>query len=219
MDPANNVLVYVESGRAPVKMKTGPRGEILGYRRGLDSTVQQIQIGDQSLSLAMGDDLLVQATTLGGRAVDELNRTKAKRQDALRAAGMIATTAGTIIAASSRNRDARTAGWIVAGIGLATMLFANAAIDPSADIRNWSTLPDRLYLAVGKLDPGSYKAEITARTTAGGDASQHWTDVPISEGTNLLWFRVLDIPRGGVYPGEGRRATTITMDGRPGKES
>ncbi len=219
MNPASNVLALIEAGRAPEKTQTGRRGEILGYRRIPGGNLDAILLGGQPLSFALTEELFVQATTLGGRAVDELNKSKAIRQEVLQTAGFFATAAGSMIATSSRDRDTQVAGLIVASAGLAAMIFAGAAIDPSADVRSWSTLLDQIYLAVGEAPPGKYEVEIRARNQGGGDLSQRWTDVPVSGETTLLWFRLLESRKGGVYPAEGQNATTITMENTSGKES
>jgi tetratricopeptide (TPR) repeat protein len=203
MDTRTNVIAIIEAGHAPWKVRQGNQGEILEYQRGPTSDFLEIRLGDTPLSFGRTDDLLVQATTFGGRSMDELNRTKAVRQEILQNLGLAATMAGAMIAMAgndSRNRNLEAAGLITLGVGLAAMIFAATAIDPSADIRSWSTLPDQIYISVGQAEPGDHEVKIKARGQYGDDQSQSWTGVPIREGTNLLWFRLVPGNRGGVYP-------------------
>ena len=208
MKPEMNILVLVEGGRAPIKMKTGPQGAILGYARGHESKVDGVYIGDEGLEglfFGLCEDLFYQATTLGGRQVDELNLVKAQRQETLHAAGYIASTAGYMLLLAGAatedhklGRDLQAAGLIALGIGVATMIFAGAAIDPSADTREWSTLPGQLFLAVGRAPPGQgYR--LVVRASGDGDESQEWVDVPVEEGVNLYPLRLLPGRSGGSW--------------------
>src|SRR5262249_47308388 len=105
------------------------------------------------------------------------------------------------------NRDLQAAGLIGLGVGVATMVFAETAIDPSADVRAWTTIPDQIYLGVARAPPGETELTLNASGPYGGDQSQRWTGVRIEEGrTTLLWFRLLPSRKGGVYPREGRSA-------------
>jgi hypothetical protein len=208
MDSSSNVIMVIEAGRAPAKVQLGERGAVLGYRRAAGADVRAVRMGGRDVAFGMTDDLFVQATTLGGRAVDDMNRLKASRQEALHTAGLATAVAGGMLAmagSAHRNRNLEAAGLIGVGVGVATMIFAETAIDPSADIRAWSTLPQHLYLAVGSAPPGQEVVEISAQGEYGSDESQHWTGVPIAAGrTTLLWFRLLPSRRGGVYPSEER---------------
>ena len=203
MDPRTNVLVVIEGGRAPYKRRTGRQGAILGYAPGPQSTLEDAWIDEHGLSHGLCEDLYLQATTVGGRQVDELNVVKAQRQEALHAAGFAAAAAGTFLAiagSESRNRNLQTAGLITAGVGLATMIVAEAAIDPSADVRAWATLPGQLFLALGHAEPGAgHKLRVRARGPSGGDQSQEWYDVPVREGISLYLIRLLPGRGGGAW--------------------
>ena len=208
MDPQTNVVAVIEAGLAPVKRQRGDRRQILAYSRGLSATVESVRIAGQPMSFGVSEDLFAQATTLGGRAVDKLNDLKATRQEALQAAGYFTAVAGTIVAfagSANHNQNLQMAGLAALAVGVGTMIFAEAAIDPSADIRAWNTLPDQIYLAFGRAEPGTHPVDIQAQNQFSGDLSQHWTDVPISKDTTLLWFRLLPYRKGGVYPTGGSR--------------
>lgn len=206
MDPANNVLVVVEGGRAPFKRKTGPQGAILAYGRAPVSDVKSMEVAGSGLSFSLVDDLLYQATTIGGRQVDALNEEKANKQKALHTAGFATATAGYILAVAGSfagsketRRNLQAAGLIAVGVGIATMLFAEHAIDPSADIRAWTLLPGVLFLGVGRAPPGDNATLKVIATGSTGDESQTWTGVPVAEKNNLYWIRLLPGKRGGVW--------------------
>jgi hypothetical protein len=202
LDPENNVIAVIEVGRAPAKVGTGPRKEILTYRRGTTGQVQEVLVGDSPLGFGMTEDLYVQATNLGGRSVDELNKVKARRQEALQAAGYVTAMAGGILAMAGdahKNKNLQYAGLAVLAVGIGTIIFSEMAIDPSADVRAWSTLPGAIYIAVGRAPPGDHDVVVRARGGSGDDESQHWTGVPIAERDNLLWFRLLPNRKGGPY--------------------
>ncbi len=206
MDPANNILMVIEGGRVPYKRKTGPKGAILNYERGAVSDVKSLHVGDAGVSFSLIDDLFYHATTLGGLQVDQLNQDKAAKQKALHTAGFAAATAGYILAvagsfASSKKTrgNMQAAGLIAVGVGIATMMFAEHAIDPSADIRAWSMLPGMLFLGVGRAPADSVATIKVISTSSRGDESQTWTDVPVAKQNNLYWIRLLPGKRGGAW--------------------
>lgn len=206
MDPSNNVLVVVEGGQAPLKQKSGPKGAILAYGRAPVSELRSVSVAGSGLSFSLIDDLYYQATTIGGRQVDVLNEDKAKKQEALQTAGFAVTTAGYILAtagafAGNRNtgRNLQTAGLIAIGVGILTMIIADAAIDPSADTRAWTTLPGVLFLGVGRAPPGGDATLEVIASGSAGDESQTWTRVPVDETNNLYWIRLLPGRRGGAW--------------------
>ena len=159
-----------------------------------------------ALSFSLIDDLYHQATTIGGREVDNLNERKAAKQEALHTAGFAAATAGSILAiagsfanSKSARRSMETAGLIAVGVGVLTMIVAEHAIDPSADVRAWTMLPGALYVGVGRAPPGDGATIRVISTGSAGDESQTWTGVPVAEKNNLYWLRLLPGRRGGAW--------------------
>jgi tetratricopeptide (TPR) repeat protein len=201
-DPENNVIVVIEAGRAPAKRAAGLRGSLLTYDRELRTAVSEVLLDGRPLAFAVTDDLHYQATTLGGRGVDELNRVKAERQQALETAGLATTLTGAFLAsAGRRNPNLRTAGLVGMGAGIATMIFAATAFDPAADTRAWNLLPGLLVVAAGRAAPGpGHRLNVRAAGPLGA-TSQEWEGVPIAEDANLLHIRLLPGRRGGVWGG------------------
>ncbi len=198
MEPSNNVLMVIESGRAPEKRKSGPQGAVLSYVQTSAPKIQRLEVDGVGLSFSLMDDLYDQATTLGGRQVDDLNREKAARRDAIQAAGFAVAATGHVLASvgsSRRNRNVRTAGYAAMGAGILAMIFASAAVDPSADTRAWSLLPRHIYLGVGRVGPTTTG---TLAVKAGGQ-SQSWTNVTVQPENNLYWIRLLPNRSGGIW--------------------
>lgn len=216
MEADINTLVLVEGGSAPRKQRTGPRGSILGYVPGSTSRLDRVQLGDTDLSFGQCEELHEQATTIGGREVDKLNKSKAERQEILHTAGFATAAAGYFFAvtggpARSRKESARmqAAGLIAIGVGIAMMLFADAAIDPSADTRAWTTLPGQIYLALGRVAPSSNARLLVQAASGSSDLSQEWTGVPVNPGTiNLYWIRLLPGRSGGAWVPAPAASTT-----------
>ncbi|HVR75496.1 MAG TPA: hypothetical protein VMT52_14265 [Planctomycetota bacterium] len=212
MDPDTNVLLIVEAGEAPRKRQSGPQGAVLAYEEGWQAELEGISLGGEELSFGLCEELHYQATTLGGREVDKLNIAKAEKQEALQIAGFATIAAGYMLASAASSsggyrgnrkerrtqRDLEVAGLITIGVGIGAMIFAATAIDPSADVRAWTMLPGTIYLAVGRVAPGAgHRLRVRAR--GGGSLSQEWTDVPVEQGVNIYWIRLLPGRRGGPW--------------------
>ena len=216
---ATNAIVLIEAGTAPRKRKTGPQGSVLGYSAGSRVELREVTLGSTNFDFAEIDDLHYQASTLGGRQVDDLNSRKAEKREALRAAGYFTTVAGYFLAAGTpRSRGKtddrlRVAGLIAFAAGIGTMLFADLAFDPSADTRAWSLLPGQLILAFGRVPRGQHRLRIEA-SGYGSAASQEWSEVRVRDGRNLFWTRLLPGRRGGVWPDADAPVERGT-DGRP----
>lgn len=203
MRPESNAIVLVEVGQGPVKTRAGPDGAELDYRRGWTGTIENLWIGERGLTFGLAEDLYFQATTLGGRLVDELNREKSAKKEALASAGVLTTIAGEgLLLASlhSRGRSREALGIASAAafvVGLGAIIFSEA-IDPRADIRTWSALPDQIYLGVGEVPAG--EGTITVEGQVQGRALlQEWTGVPVRPGLNVFWLRMLPEISGGNW--------------------
>lgn len=203
MDPRNNVIAVIEGGQVPRKRQSGPQGAILAYSETTGPTLEQVEVSGHGLSFSLIDDLYDQATTLGKRQVDQLNREKAIKQEAIQAAGLATSVTGyflTMAGAHSNNRTMQYAGLAAIGAGVATMIIASTVIDPRADTREWSLLPRYLYFAVGSAEPMEGAVLKVEANGVRGSESQTWTDVPVKEQNNLYWMRLLPGRTGGRWP-------------------
>lgn len=159
--PGDNVLVIVETGNAPTKHTAGKYNEILSYRRGATTptTSVGVRVGEVQARPVLAENVYLQASTLGGRAVDKILAGKASFKDNAETTADVAAGVGTasmevasILAASGSQNDALNA----MGFGfLATMVSAGASavaeeVKPHADARYWSSLPDQVHMTTMK---------------------------------------------------------------------
>ena len=164
----DDVLMLAELGAAPIKFRSGQFGELQRMRAGAPSPMQQVAFRmedtdgqSQLLQAAVAEDLLFQASTRGGAAVDSIRAGKASfrsgAETLMQAGGGVSTLAfGAATVAASTGRDSRE----LAGVGVVAGLVAMAAkgvassTETLADVRYWPNLPEKIYLRTAKLPPG-----------------------------------------------------------------
>jgi tetratricopeptide (TPR) repeat protein len=170
--PAENhsLLLIAESGRSPIKLATGKHQEAFQFRRGggLVATRVDFASAGQSQRGVLSEDVFWQATTRGGREVDQILAGKAQFKDGMAVAGSGLMAVGALTALSATNGHGGTNGSaLAAGVGLVVMgAMAGAvaaATTPAADIRYWDNLPDRVHLATARLDEPMTEATVTFR--------------------------------------------------------
>ena len=154
-----NVLFFVDYGAAPMKYAVGQYAEKLMFRtqetpiRGV-----QVQIDGKTFKLRPWDDLFFQATTRGGRVMDQILANKAgfkRTSDVAGTAGII----GGAVMTQNDDREVKMAGLAVLAVGLFSKI-ASAATTPEADIRTWDNLPHFLTFAGLDLPAGEYQATV-----------------------------------------------------------
>jgi len=183
--PGDDVLLLAEVGAAPVKFRSGSFGELQRMRAGAPTPLQQVAFRIEGadgtsrlLPAPLAEDLLFQASTRGGAAVDSIRAGKASfRQGAelvTQAGAGIGTAAfGAAAVSGYSGRDSRD----LAGLGVVAGLVALAAksvassTETLADVRYWPNLPEKIYLRTAKLPPGQAAIE-TGFYTFGGRAQQ-----------------------------------------------
>lgn len=166
--PGDNLLLLAELGSAPIKFRSGQFGELQRMRSGPPTPLQQVAFRVEGadgpsrlLPAVLAEDLLFQASTRGGAAVDSIRAGKASfRQGAelLTQAGAGVSTAafGVAAAGAYTGRDSRD----IAGIGVVAGLVALAArgvassSETLADVRYWPNLPEKIYLGSARLPAG-----------------------------------------------------------------
>ena len=143
-----NTLILVESGTAPSKTTSGQYNEALQLIGGVDNAVGGTANG---VPLALIGDISWQATTLGGRAVDQILDGKASFKAGADTTAAVAGSAAQVamnLALSnpygSNVNDMLGAGGAMAVIGIGAKLFGKAT-KPKADIRSWDNLPSNVF--------------------------------------------------------------------------
>lgn len=169
-NPSANVLFFLEFGKGPLKYATGEYRQELRYIPGR-SAVQSVAIkidGEQGLTLTLRayDDLTFQATTRGGRVMDQILGNKAAFKTATSTAGDAGLIGGLVVAGTSRDSTAQQVGLGLAAAGLVSKIISSATT-PTADTRSWDNLPQYLSFAAVQLAPGQHNAVIEFLDTAG----------------------------------------------------
>lgn len=161
-DRQANVLIFAEYGRGPRKYQGGEYGEQLRFMVA-DSVAHSavLTLNGETVPLPAYDDLNYQATTRGGRVMDHILGNKAVFKTTTNTVGDAALI-GSIIAADNIHRrdgtkshDAENAAIALGAIGLIGKIAA-AATTPSADIRMWDNLPQRLSFAALRMPAGEH---------------------------------------------------------------
>ncbi|MBI4605170.1 MAG: hypothetical protein HY721_24665, partial [Planctomycetes bacterium] len=71
----------------------------------------------------------------------------------------------------------------------------------------------QVFLAAGHVPPGAGQ-RLRVRARGCGDLSQEWTGVPVSDGVNVYWIRLLPGRTGGAWSPPGPGAPTLTTNPR-----
>lgn len=154
-----NVILLLERGDGPRKIRTGRYGEILQIVPGArPMTPPSVHIDDAPVEALWMDSLSWQATTRGGRKVDGFLKGKAIYKDASLITGYVLLRAAQAAAA---NDDSEVA-TVLACIGCA-LTVSSWATTPAADIRQWEQVPDGWYLIAGTWAPGEHRLRLDGR--------------------------------------------------------
>lgn len=163
----DNLLVIVQTGGHPVKVPTGAYGHMLSYRRGNAPNVTYANVrvnGGSWESAVFTDSVFFQATTRGGRYFDHIAGRKVFFRETAHFASAAAAIGGYGALFMGANDDTRLIG--LALIGLAIILDLTAqAIQPAADIRTWTGIPDSLGVYPASVDGGI--REVAVRHSGG----------------------------------------------------
>jgi tetratricopeptide (TPR) repeat protein len=174
----DDTLVLVETGSAPRKLGDGSDHSYFVFRRGkgFKENRVRVELGDASQDLYPIEDIYVQATTRGGRAVDKILKGKAQFQ---------ATGAGisNVFADSSVTFSQMGGSSTVAGVGVgisAIAAFVAFKAKPQADTRYWASLPDTVHV-------WTYSSK--AQPAAQGVVHYFTGDVPGAQADGTLQFQ------------------------------
>lgn len=168
----DNLLVIVQSGTHPRKVPTGRHGEFLGYRRGNAPTPSaSVRVGDDAWRPAVfTDSVYFQATTRGGRYFDRIAGRKVIFKEGAKMASVATGIAGYTFLLAGKNEEAAIIGFALLGLAL-TFDLVNALIQPRADTRTWTGIPDAVGVYTESLPAGIHDISVrhAGGRTAGGE--------------------------------------------------
>ena len=156
-NPAANTLLVLQTGFGPVKKSGGDVGEALVYDGGHSDVAQiRITVAGQTVTAPIFDNLTVQASTRGSRAMDLVLARKATVKKVGDTIGDVGTVPGVVLV---DYEDTRDAGLALLGVGLVGKFIGNS-VEPRADTRTWNNLPQHLSFAALNLPVGEHPATV-----------------------------------------------------------
>lgn len=191
----DNLLVVGFVGEGPKKTQMGEYREILLIERGraitsrLDVCVPRLGEMPTFKPAAQTDDMGFQATTRGGRLIDQINKRKATTKAITKETGNILIGSGAALAASGdRNTAAAGAALIVVGVGAKVVA---GAMKTEADIRTIRCIPGFIYLWAGKILPGNQLMAVRCCSSSGETLSEryHEVNVPYRNDPVVIFLR------------------------------
>lgn len=190
LDPAANLLVFVEMGRGPTKVAAGKHGERLQYLPGSARAISaRVQLGGQVVAVVpVYDDLTFQATSRGGRVMDAILANKARFKEGTDAFGNAAILSGAVLGSQQgygSSVDEIGAGLLVAGI---LSKIVSSVTTPRADVRCWDNLPNTLGFAAVSVPPGNHSGSVEFIDSAGRVVSTHSVSFTVVTGRDTVLF-------------------------------
>ena len=156
-NPAANTLLVLQTGFGPVKKSGGDVGEALVYDGGHSDVAQiRITVASRTVTAPIFDNLTVQASTRGSRAMDLVLARKATVKKVGDTIGDVGTVPGVVLV---DYEDTRDAGLALLGVGLVGKFIGNS-VEPRADTRTWNNLPQHLSFAALNLPVGEHPATV-----------------------------------------------------------
>lgn len=184
-----NVVVLVESGKGPVKYRSGEYGQLAKYRAGDDAVTRvTLRVDGRELGTAPPLlDLRYQATTMGGTAMEGIRQGKAVFKDVSSKSGVVLLHHAATGGFGDSDKGRATAA-VVGG----ALLALGALTRAEADVRHWPTLPAYVHALPLSLPPGPHELELRFTRADGAVVSgldQRATiDVP-KTGEAYFYFR------------------------------
>ncbi|MDP2928057.1 MAG: hypothetical protein Q8N80_04605 [Candidatus Omnitrophota bacterium] len=183
INPDNNTLICVETGRGPLKYQIGTYGEktiftikpypAVGFSVTIDNFTQI-----KAESFLKHNDVFYQASTRGGRVMDSMLKGKAEFKQ---------TTADVSNVLSTMSQAYDPYG-VFSLLSFATGAVSNAT-NPYADARHWSLLPAELQIISLRLAPGTHQLQINAYDSTGKTIESSKINVQITNNSNNVIFK------------------------------
>ncbi|MCX5668630.1 MAG: hypothetical protein NTX89_00700 [Candidatus Omnitrophica bacterium] len=183
INPNNNTLICMETGRGPLKYQTGTYGEKAVF------TIKPHPVASFSIiidnftqikteSFLKNNDVYYQASTRGGRVMDSMLKGKAEFKQTTQDISNVLSTASQVYDPYG----------VFALLSFATGAVSNAT-NPYADARHWSLLPAELQLISLHLAPGTHQLQINAYDSTGKTIESSKISVQITNNSNNVIFK------------------------------
>lgn len=166
-----NVFLVVWAGQPPTVVRTGEYEEVRSIISGKNYfDAMSISVGNDFTVMMPNNlaDVNYQATTRGGRLMDNVLADKAMAKKGMEVTRNIFLLAGSgLLIAGSRCMGAPALGLSLIGAGVGCYVIGGTAwivgyyMNPAADARYWRNLPGQFYLIPLKLPAGRHKVAFT----------------------------------------------------------
>ncbi|GAA6170926.1 hypothetical protein NBRC116592_05960 [Colwellia sp. KU-HH00111] len=152
----HNVIFIAETGKSPRKLRDGVGHYDLVFRRGkkFKDKSAKMTLTEKEIPLMLTDDLYVQATTRGGRAVDRIIKGKVLFKEGAEAVGeTLATVGNTVVQLSSidNNNSGAGIGAALTLVGVGAKIFSKN-VNAKADNRYWKSLPNKILMSTAYVE-------------------------------------------------------------------
>jgi len=164
-----NTLLVIWNGKSPIKQRVGEFGEQLVTIKN-PTLINRYEVQVDNTYWVDGlkglSDVSYQATTRGGRQMDDVLADQAAFKKASYQTGNVLVTAGAAVALASANAGSGEGAIIGMGVGGGMMLLGGIAYgvgsltSVEADIRSWQLLPNELMVVPLALEPGEHRFNI-----------------------------------------------------------
>ena len=204
IDKNSNVLLVVESGKGPIKARSGQYGERAIFLDD-DNKIQKVEISVDGKGVSLDPvvgDVYYQATTRGGRKMDSILKGKVQfKNDSAQTAQALGVTSLAILNQGNQSNDPdvrSAAAMMAAGTALAAGISSlmSQATNPAADVRHWSFLPNKISVYCLNLPVGHHKIEIMSADGAVMNSKINGEINVESNKNNINFFRLL--PNSGI---------------------
>lgn len=194
-EPGHDTLVIVETGTSPRKLADGVGHYELVYRRGKFFREQRVQldIAGKTVAAYPMEDIYWQAATRGGRAVDRIIKGKVAFRSSNEGMGTVLTESAQVLQIMAPLDSGLGGAAGALGVLGAAQLFVASKVQPKADTRYWTALPDAVHVYTLKSRPGQ-QAELTFLDSNGTPMPELSRTVALPDGGGLVWVRARNAP-------------------------
>jgi len=202
----NNVLLVMELGEGPYKVRRGQYGELAVINGDLYEVRDlKLKIDDKvnpDYQVYSNTDIYFQANTRGGRKMDGILKGKAVfKNNSANTARTAINISSQLMNQANQTSDPYARAGLAAAAGISAMISGGAAImssitNPKADIRHWSLLPEHIVIFPLSISPGKHKVTFEfndGRYSRSDIKSSYGFDIDIQKDKdNIIFKRVLN---------------------------